>query len=101
MSGARPRLVDLEQRGDGYAVYRIPALTISNAGTLVAAYDGRPSEADLPGNIAVLVRRSTDGGATWHARQVVRAETAPYGFGDPSLLVDREAGRIFLFYAAS
>jgi len=32
---------------------------------------------------------------------VVRADSAPFGFGDPSLLVDRETGRIFLFHAAS
>ena len=57
--------------------------------------------ADVPSNIALLVRRSTDGGATWLPRQVVRADTAPVGYGDPSLLVDRETGRIFLFHVAS
>jgi hypothetical protein len=31
----------------------------------------------------------------------VRADTAPLGFGDPSLLVDRRTGRIFLFHVAS
>ena len=93
--------VDLEQSGVGYPVYRIPALAVTNAGTLIAAYDGRPTMTDLPSHIVVLARRSTDGGRTWGARQVVRADTAPLGFGDPSLLVDRETGRIFLFYAAS
>ena len=57
--------------------------------------------ADVPSNIALLVRRSADGGATWLPRQVVRADTAPVGYGDPSLLVDRETGRIFLFHVAS
>ena len=86
---------------NGYPQYRIPALAVTGRGTLLAAYDGRPSMADLPSPITDLVRRSTDGGRTWTAQQVVRTGPAPQGFGDPSLLVDRRTGRVFLFYAAS
>ena len=93
--------VDLDVRGRGYAVYRIPALTRTNVGTLIAAYDGRPGDADVPSNIALIVRRSPDQGATWHDRQVVRYEPGVGGYGDPSLLVDRTTGRIFLFHVAS
>lgn len=93
--------VDLERGGDGYPVYRIPALAVTELGTLIAAYDGRPAGGDLPANIDLLIRRSIDGGTTWLPRQTVRADTAPFGFGDPSLIVDRETGRIFLFHAAS
>ncbi|MFC4058551.1 exo-alpha-sialidase [Planomonospora corallina] len=85
----------------GWPVYRIPALTTATDGTLIAAYDGRPSGADLPSNIALLVRRSTDNGKTWTAQQVVRREAAPNGYGDPSLLTDRRTGRIFLFHSAT
>ncbi|CAM5515066.1 exo-alpha-sialidase OS=Streptomyces griseomycini OX=66895 GN=FHS37_006240 PE=4 SV=1 [Streptomyces griseomycini] len=42
------------------------------------------------------MRRSTDDGATWQTQQVVRKDPAPKGYGDPSLLVDRETGRIFV-----
>ncbi len=97
--GLKP--VDLDVRGVGYPVYRIPALTRTNAGTLIAAYDGRPTDADVPSNIALVVRRSADGGATWSERQVVRYEPGVRGYGDPSLLVDRTTGRIFLFHVAS
>ena len=79
--------VDLAHRGEGYPVYRIPALAVTTRGTLIAAYDGRPSGADVPSNIALVVRRSSDLGATWGPPQVVRADSAPFGFGDPSLLV--------------
>ncbi|PAK25968.1 neuramidase [Streptomyces sp. alain-838] len=92
---------DLATAGTGSPHYRIPALTRTTKGTLIAAYDARPTLGDLPGNIGVVVRRSTDGGSTWQAQQVVRKEAAPKGYGDPSLLVDRETGRIFVFYAAS
>ncbi|MDI3424170.1 exo-alpha-sialidase [Streptomyces luteolus] len=93
---------DLADRGKGgFPQYRIPALTTTVDGTLIAAYDGRPNMADVPSNIALVVRRSTDGGRTWKQQQIVRQEASPRGYGDPSLLVDRETGRVFLFHAAS
>ncbi|MFF9603548.1 exo-alpha-sialidase [Streptomyces sp. NPDC014684] len=92
---------DLAVQGVGSPYYRIPALTTTVDGTVIAAWDARPTLGDLPSNIGVVVRRSTDGGATWQSPQVVRKEAAPAGAGDPSLLVDRTTGRIFLFYAAS
>ncbi|HEX7341362.1 MAG TPA: sialidase family protein [Rhodanobacteraceae bacterium] len=85
----------------GYPQYRIPALAVTTKGTLIAAYDARPSMADLPSHIAVVMRRSTDGGKSWGPQKVIRAAPAPDGFGDPSLLVDRRTGRVFVFYAAS
>ncbi|MEV7575405.1 sialidase family protein [Pseudarthrobacter sp. NPDC089323] len=84
----------------GYRQYRIPALAVTAQGTLLAAYDGRPNLDDLPSPVDLLVRRSTDSGASWGAQQVVRRGTGLEGFGDPSLLVDAETGRIFLFHAA-
>ncbi|MFJ8921244.1 exo-alpha-sialidase [Streptomyces sp. NPDC102415] len=92
---------DIATAGVGSPYYRIPALTTSVKGTLLAAYDARPTLGDLPGNLGVVLRRSTDGGATWGPQQVVRKEAAPKGFGDPSLLTDTTTGRIFVFYAAS
>ncbi|MEU1468126.1 exo-alpha-sialidase [Streptomyces sp. NPDC005761] len=91
---------DLTVDGVGSPHYRIPALTTSVKGTLLAAYDARPTLGDLPSNISVVLRRSTDGGTTWQAQQVVRKDAAPKGYGDPSLLVDRTTGRLFMFYAA-
>ncbi|MBL3808038.1 exo-alpha-sialidase [Streptomyces sp. BRB081] len=92
---------DIATAGTGSPHYRIPALTRTTKGTLLAAYDARPTLADLPGNLGIVLRRSTDGGATWQPQQVVRKDAAPKGYGDPSLLVDRETGRIFVFYAVS
>ncbi|TXS33247.1 sialidase family protein [Streptomyces sp. gb1(2016)] len=92
---------DIATAGVGSPYYRIPALTTSTKGTLLAAYDARPTLGDLPGNLGVVMRRSTDNGATWQTQQVVRKEAAPKGFGDPSLLTDTTTGRIFVFYASS
>lgn len=85
----------------GFPQYRIPALAVTTNGTLVAAYDARPSMADLPSHIAIVVRRSTDGGKTWGPQEIVRRAPPPAGFGDSSLIVDRRTGRVFLFYAGA
>ncbi|CAM3316343.1 Sialidase precursor [Arthrobacter ulcerisalmonis] len=84
----------------GYRQYRIPALAATRAGTVLAAYDGRPNLDDLPNPIDLLVRRSSDSGRTWTDQQVVRSGVGLQGFGDPSLLVDSETGRIIMFHAA-
>lgn len=49
--------------------YRIPALTVTNAGTVLASYDGRPSGADSPGPNSILQRRSSDLGAAGSRRR--------------------------------
>lgn len=96
------RQKNLAEYGTGdYPSYRIPALTVTNRGTLLAAFDGRRGMADLPDNITSLIRRSTNGGRTWKPVHVVRSGPKPNGYGDPSLIVDRTTGRLFHFHAAS
>ena len=92
----------LAARGTGgYRQYRIPALAVTNAGTLLAAYDGRPTLDDLPSPADLVLRRSTDGGNTWGSQRILRTGTGLHGFGDPSLLVDRHTGAVFCFHAAT
>ncbi|MFL4473923.1 exo-alpha-sialidase [Paeniglutamicibacter sp. MACA_103] len=92
----------LAARGHGgYRQYRIPALAVTNAGTLLAVYDGRPTLDDLPSPADLVLRRSTDGGATWEPQRILRTGTGLHGFGDASLLVDRDTGTIFCFHAAT
>ncbi len=90
---------------DGIASYRIPALCAAPNGDLVAACDARSKNAgDLnvfqPINISI--RRSTDDGKTW--TKAVNSWTwrwddaEKWAGSDPSLVVDRQAGKIFLFY---
>ena len=82
---------------------RIPALAVSNHGTVVAVMDARVDGSyDLGGgtnNIQLAMTRSTDGGATFsHPKIIAKAPTASEGYGDPSLLVDRTTGQIFCFF---
>lgn len=91
--------------GDGqFPNYRIPALAVSNRGTVLASYDGRPTSWDAPGPNTILQRRSTDGGRTWAAQTAVHEgkSTQPIeGYSDPSYIVDRETGTIFNFHVKS
>ncbi len=90
---------DLAVSGEGAHTYRIPALETLPDGTLVAAYDRRnDSASDLPGNVDVMVRRSTDDGRTWSPPQAVADYDGGAGAGDPSLIADRWTGRLFLFH---
>ncbi|NMR20963.1 discoidin domain-containing protein [Cellulomonas fimi] len=88
----------------GFPNYRIPALTVTNDGDVLASYDGRPTAADSPGPNSILQRRSTDSGGTWGEQTVIQEgkTTAPIeGYSDPSYVVDRETGDIFNFHVKS
>ena len=54
---------------------------------------------DLPGNIDITVRRSTDNGDTW-LDPVIIADFGNYGASDPALVVDRNSGDIICLYAS-
>lgn len=80
--------------------YRIPAITTAKDGSLVAVCDRRwNSEGDLPNNIDVVTRRSTDNGKTW-SDPITIAGTAElggdYGHGDPAIITDRVTGDIIV-----
>lgn len=88
--------------------YRIPALTYLGDGVVLAAWDGRPgSAADAPNPNSIVQRRSTDGGRTWGALQVIAAghlgdAAGPkYGYSDPSYIYDAEAGKVFAIFVYS
>ena len=88
----------------GFPNYRIPALSVTNSGDILASYDGRPTGADSPGPNSILQRRSTDDGVTWAAQTTIAAgkTTAPIeGYSDPSYLVDRDTGTVFNFHVKS
>lgn len=93
-------LFDATNKND-IACYRIPAMVTAPNGDLLAAIDERgPSCADLRGNrdINIVLRRSSDNGATWS--NIERIVDYPDGksASDPSLIVDSFTGAIFMFF---
>ncbi|MDV9174539.1 sialidase family protein [Streptomyces sp. W16] len=79
----------------GYACFRIPAVVRTNDGTLLAFAEGRVLNCGDAADIDIVVKRSTDDGATWSPLRVVN-----HGGGDthgnPAPVVDRATGRVLL-----
>lgn len=90
---------------DGVHTYRIPALTTSAKGTLLAVYDMRRRMGrDLQEDIDIGLSRSTDGGRTWESPRVIMdmgehggLSQAENGCSDPGIIVDQQTGEIFCF----
>jgi len=76
-------------------LYRIPALTVTRKGTLLAFAEARRHDASDHGNIDTVVRRSEDAGKTWGPELVV-ADDGDNTMGNPCPVVDQDTGRIWL-----
>lgn len=85
---------------DGVNTYRIPGITQTDRGTLIAVYDIRYNDSrDLPGNIDVGMSRSTDNGKTWESMKLIMDMGAPHennGIGDPAILFDPVTKKIIV-----
>lgn len=91
-----PDMVDVFVSGEGgYHTYRIPALIVTDEGTVLAFCEGRKSGRADSGDIDLLLRRSTDGGRSWGPTQVVWDDGANT-CGNPCPVVDRTTGTIWL-----
>ncbi|GAB3436111.1 hypothetical protein GCM10027569_89200 [Flindersiella endophytica] len=93
----------LFRRGEGgNDCYRIPAIVRTSKGTLLAFAEARKAGASWcndTGDIDLVVRRSTDGGATWDPPITVSGGDATETHGNPVPIVvsgGRHDGRIVL-----
>lgn len=89
----------IETRSSKYS--RIPGLVVTKKGTIIATFDNRyHHNGDLPADIDVAVRRSTDGGNTWSKiTTCINARDIPgigHGVGDPAILLDESNNRIWI-----
>jgi sialidase-1 len=80
---------------DGYHTYRIPAAVMTTNGTLLAVCEGRKDSARDTGRIDLVVKQSKDGGKTWSLQRVLWSD-GPNVCGNPTLLVDKRTGTIWL-----
>ena len=82
--------------GEGtYHTYRIPAVLRSRKGTLLAFCEGRRGGSGDSGDIDLLLKRSSDQGATWSETQVL-ADLGTDTIGNPAPVADRRGGTIHL-----
>jgi sialidase-1 len=92
-----PEIVDVfVAPRDGYPNFRIPALVVTNQGTLLATAEGRQANSDHAEN-KLVCKRSTDGGRTWGRLQLLDDE-GQVACNDTSMVVCRSTGRILGLY---
>jgi sialidase-1 len=80
----------------GYHSFRIPAITSTSNGTLIAFAEGRRNGPGDWGDIDVVFKRSTNNGATWSALKAL-ASTGSGTWGNPTVVHDGQKGRVWLF----
>jgi sialidase-1 len=98
-----PKHVDVFVSGkDGYFAYRIPAVEAAADGSLVAFAEARKYNLEDPGygkqDIDLVVKRSTDGGATWSAMKVIEDPGELWSAANPATVLDRSNGRLWVLY---
>ena len=96
---AAPDITDVFVSGkDGYFAYRIPSLVAAPNGDLLVFCEARKNNLADDGNIDLLMKRSTDNGATWSPQQLVYEEggDAQIKYGNPTAVIDRSNGVIWL-----
>lgn len=104
IEGLRVGLPLRKWKQDGVNTSRIPGLTTSKSGTLLAIYDARwDSGRDLQGDIDIALNRSEDGGKTWQPMQRVldmkdwgNLPEKYNGVSDACILCDEKTGTFYV-----
>jgi len=80
---------------EGYATFRIPAITVNGAGHLLAICEGRKHGAGDAGDIDIVFKVSEDGGRTWGKLGLIW-DDGTNTCGNPCVVRDAETGVIWL-----
>lgn len=110
-AGKKPKVVNPEIKGvlsytifnagDNYVnTYRIPSICVTNKGSILVFCEARYSTwMDKAGRADIVMKRSTDKGRSWSEMKNL-TELGLYDtrtYMDPTVVVDRNSGKIFLF----
>lgn len=80
---------------DGYACFRIPALVMTNDGSILAFAEARKKSCSDTGDIDLVMKKSTDNGKTWSGLQIIW-DDGQNVCGNPSPVVDETTGEVHL-----
>jgi hypothetical protein len=83
------------------ACYHVHGLAVLPDDTILVATEGRKSAENDSGWRSLLLRRSVDKGATWQASRTLVESVGEDGWANPTFVVDRQTGKVFLFYGFS
>jgi sialidase-1 len=93
-----PQFLDIFKQGDeGYAAFRIPALALSGTGVLLAFCEARKSGISDTGNISLVLKRSSDGGASWGPLLKIAGD-GKNTYGNPVPILDHDARILWLVF---
>ena len=83
---------------DGTSNYRIPAMTVTPDGSILAFAEGRRNGGDPGGSqpIDMVMKRSTDNGRTW--QPLVVLHQGGFDYSDPRPVTDWLTGNVHLLY---
>ncbi len=81
----------------GYHTFRIPALVVTNKGTVLAFAEARKNNRNDHGDVDMAFKRSFDGGRTWSKARII-ADDGDHTIGNPCPVVDSATGTIWLPY---
>lgn len=80
---------------NGYACFRIPAIVVTHDGSILAFSEARKNSCSDTGDIDLVMRKSTDNGASWGEIKVIW-DDGENVCGNPAPVIDEKSGRIHL-----
>ncbi len=85
---------------EGYHTFRIPTIVTAPDGSLLVFAEGRKENRHDAGggDIDLVVKRSTDQGASWSRLKVLDDPGVGWASSNPTPVVDRTNGRVWIFY---
>lgn len=84
---------------EGINSFRIPTLTTTKQGSLIAACEARSGSWVDKSPTGIAVKRSADGGKTWSSIQILTKQIGAEANMDPMAIADLIQGRVFLFWS--
>jgi len=89
-------LKSLFEPGEGdYNCFRIPAVVITNDGSILAFAEARKKSCSDTGNIDLVMKKSTNNGKSW-SKLIIVWDDGKNVCGNPVPVVDNETGKIHL-----
>lgn len=95
----QPESIVWKQDEEGWRVHRLFGLCVSKNDTVLAFNEVRLGDGSDISPHHLVLKRSTDQGRTWGENIFIERCDNGEAWANPTPIVDRQTGRIFLFYA--